>query len=357
MQVFIKVPCPGASLLLAISLFALTAPRAESQNAQRLLGPQKPQPPQAPFILDTRTPISSLPFTVNECGSYFLTGCLTGQSGQDGITIQADDVTLDLNGFSLIGVPGSGDGIKTTPGKSGGKVESGFIFGWGGDGADTQNSFDFEFDGIKLFGNGGAGISAGNGTKVDGSTSSGNGGTGIGTGDGSSVRKSSSRNNTGTGISAGKDCQLEGCSALFNGDSGIVLNGGTIFDCQAIGNGQDGIVIPFTVDSDYYCTSVVCSKNTGSGLVVEGRGTASSGIFNANGAAGILLDPTAQNNRVEGCSFAGNATGLDVDGTGNVVIKNCARGNTTNYSVVAGNDVGPIGTANSLSSPWGNISN
>ncbi len=61
--------------------------------------------------IEPRTPISALPFTINQCGSYFLTDCLTGVAGQNGITIDADDVTLDLNGFTLIGVPGSLDGI------------------------------------------------------------------------------------------------------------------------------------------------------------------------------------------------------------------------------------------------------
>jgi hypothetical protein len=47
-------------------------------------------------------------------GSYYLTTNLTatGVAGQHGITISADHVTLDLNGFSLIGVAGSGDGIR-----------------------------------------------------------------------------------------------------------------------------------------------------------------------------------------------------------------------------------------------------
>ncbi len=56
-------------------------------------------------------PISSLPFTIDECGRYFLTDCLTGVPGQNGITINAADVTLDLNGFSLVG-PGSNHGIN-----------------------------------------------------------------------------------------------------------------------------------------------------------------------------------------------------------------------------------------------------
>ena len=41
-------------------------------------------------------------FIISAPGSYYLTGNLTGASGKHGISIQANDVTLDLNGFALI---------------------------------------------------------------------------------------------------------------------------------------------------------------------------------------------------------------------------------------------------------------
>ena len=54
-----------------------------------------------------RTPIYELPLTIDEPGSYFLSRDVTGVAGQNGIIINASDVTIDLNGFALIGVPGS----------------------------------------------------------------------------------------------------------------------------------------------------------------------------------------------------------------------------------------------------------
>ena len=41
-------------------------------------------------------------FIISAPGSYYLTGNLTGDTGKHGISIQANDVTLDLNGFVLI---------------------------------------------------------------------------------------------------------------------------------------------------------------------------------------------------------------------------------------------------------------
>ena len=42
-------------------------------------------------------------FVISQPGSYYLTGNINGSGGKNGISIQADGVTLDLNGFALIG--------------------------------------------------------------------------------------------------------------------------------------------------------------------------------------------------------------------------------------------------------------
>jgi hypothetical protein len=52
---------------------------------------------------DPRTPISSLPYKITAPGSYYLTANLTATGNGAGITISANNVTLDLNGFALIG--------------------------------------------------------------------------------------------------------------------------------------------------------------------------------------------------------------------------------------------------------------
>jgi hypothetical protein len=50
-------------------------------------------------------------------------------------------------------------------------------------------------------------------------------------------------------------------------------------------------------------------------------------------------------------------TGITIDGGGNTVFKNSARGNGGgNYFVFGGSDVGPISNAASATSPWANIS-
>ncbi|MDP1660874.1 MAG: hypothetical protein Q8L55_03070, partial [Phycisphaerales bacterium] len=71
-------------------------------------------------------------FKITQPGSYYLTGNITGESGKDGIEIAAAGVTLDLNGFSVTGVPGSLTGISLRTG--GTEVRNGTVRSWGGDG-------------------------------------------------------------------------------------------------------------------------------------------------------------------------------------------------------------------------------
>ena len=54
------------------------------------------------------TKITSVPYVINQSGFYYLSGNMTiTTNSDDGISVNADDVTLDLMGFSLVG-----NGIK-----------------------------------------------------------------------------------------------------------------------------------------------------------------------------------------------------------------------------------------------------
>src|SRR4051794_34078108 len=56
---------------------------------------------------------SGFPVTISQPGSYKLTSNLTVASPtSNGIVIQADNVTLDLNGFSISGPRAFGNGIQ-----------------------------------------------------------------------------------------------------------------------------------------------------------------------------------------------------------------------------------------------------
>jgi hypothetical protein len=99
-------------------------------------GPLDPAGPpgSTTSVTEPRVPISSLPFTITQPGSYFLTRDLVYAGGGGGITIQANDVTLDLNGFRLAGTTSGSSGITegaSSPSRTGWTIRNGTIEGWG----------------------------------------------------------------------------------------------------------------------------------------------------------------------------------------------------------------------------------
>src|SRR5678815_1587099 len=118
--------CFGLSITALALLLSTLNPQLSSVLAQ---GPLTPPGAPAPTMktLDqveprvainaTNTPgdDDSL-FKITQPGSYYLTGNITGVAGKHGIEIAASGVTLDLNGFDLVGVAGMGpfDGVSAT---------------------------------------------------------------------------------------------------------------------------------------------------------------------------------------------------------------------------------------------------
>src|SRR5688572_16519966 len=91
--------------------------------------------------IEPRIPISSLPFTINESGSYYLATNLTGASGQSGITVTAHNVTLDLAGFELVGVPGAASGVNVSGIRTNLSIRNGTIRAWPASGVNAATVY------------------------------------------------------------------------------------------------------------------------------------------------------------------------------------------------------------------------
>lgn len=89
--------------ILTLAVLANFNSRISDAFAQGALTPPVGAP--APVMkslsqIEPRTPISTLPITITNSGSYYLTTNLTTSTGS-GITIFANNVHLDLNGFTI----------------------------------------------------------------------------------------------------------------------------------------------------------------------------------------------------------------------------------------------------------------
>jgi hypothetical protein len=77
------------------------------------------------------TKITSLPYTISTPGFYYLTGDLVYSINNTGITINSDDVTLDLMGFRLSGggISGANYAIFMN-GRKNVEIRNGILSGW-----------------------------------------------------------------------------------------------------------------------------------------------------------------------------------------------------------------------------------
>lgn len=136
----------------ATSVFLTAAASAATAFAGPLSPPPGPVAPTGKPLsqVEPRTAINDLPgsavalHVIEQPGSYYLTGDIVGQTGLDGILIGLlvdGAVSIDLNGFSLRGVAGSGDAIRIVGMPPIGiSIGNGTIHNWGGAGVSSSTN-------------------------------------------------------------------------------------------------------------------------------------------------------------------------------------------------------------------------
>ena len=318
-------------------------------------------------------------------------------TGVDGITVAANDVTIDMDGHALAG-PGASSGFGIYRGSySNLRIFNGKITDWQGTDkagikvygidlilSDVQASENYygidEINGGSIsdcvaYDNVHFGIYAGYGSRVVNCTARNNDGDGIYAGDGSTVSGCVARDNGDEGIVSGSGCTISGCAATDNAGDGInagynnrisdctahqnagdginAANGSSVSDCAARKNTDDGIYVGegSTVSG---CTT---SYNTGDGIKVYRDSlvvncTSDSNGYNGDGAG---IHATNADNRIDGNTVTDNDRGIDVDTSGNFIVRNTASGNVGNWAVASGNDMGDISTTPSGAGAWDNF--
>lgn len=171
--------------------------------------------------VEPRIPISSLPYTVSASGSYYITGDLTGVLGQHGLTIEANDVTIDLMGHSLIGPnpnAGTENGIYMN-GRSNVEIRNGTVcnFLYGIYENDAENSNIHRIINVRAISNTAYGIClSGRGNLIKNCTAAYNVQYGISTGLGSTLVGNTACFNLMHGIYVPGQCLLNNNTANFN---------------------------------------------------------------------------------------------------------------------------------------------
>jgi hypothetical protein len=214
---------------------------------------------------------AGFPVSINTRGSYLLTSNLmVVDAGLDGIEVHSDDVTIDLNGFTVSGptrCAGAGTTLVCTPTGLGRGIDAivntqlrllnGTVRGFASTGILTGDrayvarvmATHNRLGGIDVLNmsivrdstsayNGLNGIDANQGSVVTGNASYSNALDGFLVGRGSSIIGNTSRNNGRNGIWAQQACVVRDNAVSLNEDDGIEAKEGTMVSDNAINQNQ-----------------------------------------------------------------------------------------------------------------------
>src|SRR6266513_1403030 len=197
----------------------------------------------APAGVDTTNP--SYHFIINQPGSYYLSANIL-VTKTNGIQINAEGVTLDLNGFQISRVTPSGNGIEISNTSFRTTVRNGTVKGFLS--GILGNAKACAFRDLAVTGCTSYGIFAGEAAVLESCRAHDNAGTAaIFAGTGSSLTNCIASNNANgpncIGIRTGPSCTVTHCTASTNSGSGILGGEGSVIkDCVAYSNAKDGIV-------------------------------------------------------------------------------------------------------------------
>ena len=335
----------------------------------------------APTSVDTTN--ASYHFVINQPGSYYLSSNL-GVTKANGIQINAEDVTLDLNGFAISRAGGNGgDGIQVAATAHRARILNGslrgFAFGTNGGNA-FSGPRDCKFRDLSISGCTSTAISMGPGALAESCQVHDNtGDNGFSSGFGSTLTNCVASHNTVTyAIFAAVGSTVTNCTASYNNctfaiqlDSGssltnsnallntstATLSGGigtsigcTITASTAHGNTTTATRSQLTGMGFYLGPSntiqgCTASNNAGNGIHLNRSSLARDNNCASNGSptgGGAGIFAYFVSNRIEGNNVVENTRGIEVNNAGNVIVRNTARGNTVNYVIAANNVFGAI---------------
>lgn len=277
----------GVGLLGAVAMASRSSAGPLSPPAGAVAGTPGPEPRTAVNATNTPGNAGAL-FRITQPGSYYLQGNIvsTGAFTGIGIEVASDGVTLDLNGFSVVG-PGAGSGGAgiSAIGTKDFVVRNGCVNGWRGAGISAVSAVRTTVEGVRFNANNGGGLNAGLHTRVI------NCHAGNSTGAGA-----------GHGFLVGNASVVSGCTAHNNLNHGFLVgNGSTVSQCSAFQNGNHGI----SVGASAVVRECSSTFNTVNGFAGLGGCLFSHCVANSNLANGFTCS-TNQGGVCDGCCAADN---------------------------------------------------
>jgi hypothetical protein len=203
-------------------------------------------PPTGPVAPTGRIAINpqglTLPYTIDQPGSYVLMGNIVAPGGFNNVAIiiAADDVTLDLNGFAIIG-DGNGAGILASGDHNRACLRNGTISHWQTC-VSLQQIRNSEIAHLRVTDGEAGGILAGDYSVVTDCTAHDTGNVGVQGADSCVITRCAARHNVGYGITGGQGSVITNCTANFNGNGIYAATGSVIANCAAYVNSDNGIV-------------------------------------------------------------------------------------------------------------------
>ncbi len=279
---------------------------------------------------------SSAVHVIDQPGSYYLVGDLTGEPGKNGIEISSDNVSLDLNGFSLVGVDASLSGVIVTEPRENIIIRNGFIRNWGEDGINGRETINGLI--LKL-------VVASDNVRFGASCK-----------DGFSVLECQFLRNRVHGFIAGAFGLIQSSVFVGNDSDGVNANSNTeVIDCVFESHGATACFVYFS-GLMKNCTSRAnnvgfwtvqqgtvesCLANDNNEGITVGENSRALNNFAFNNNKGIKCD--AAGVHIEGNTLTKNRVGISVTGRGNLILKNRATNSeTTNFDIGPDNTYGPI---------------
>ena len=291
----------------------------------------------------------TFPLVIAASGSYRLkSNIVVPDADTTAISITADDVTLDLNGYTISGptvcsgepvsCAPTGSGIGVSSSADGITIGNGTIRGMGSRGIrlDGRNAI---VERIRARSNGGGGIHVNDaGCRISRNLIADSQSTGIVASASCIVTENVVRSNTGDGIDVGNGSVVTNNSIGGNVGSGITSFGANVIVIgnTIVENGDTGIEGAAGTMS----SNVIVANATG-GIV--GEGVISNNFLDGNGTEGIAANGLVTGNVVNGSGFEGLALAAG-DGFSNNVLtmNNGGNGNpqVANGIEIAGNVCG-----------------